>query len=143
MNFGYGNKIGLAICHYRFHKGAVVLDMETLGEHYLKPEEREVLILMGNKLVTRYCGLDGQYIGKDNRPAAIYVIAVYPPEPSTEHVNIAALENAVYNKNTLKEIRKFYYALNVASVFPQIPDCYPVWKANFQTLVLHEVNKLL
>lgn len=143
MKFGYGNKIGLAICRYKIHKGAIVFDMEKLDEHYRKPEEREVLLLMGNKLVARYCGYDERYVGKDGKPAAIYEINVYPPESITEPINTTTLEAAVYNKNTLKEIRKFYYALNVASVFPKMPDCYPVWKANFQKLVLHEVSKLL
>ncbi len=143
MKLGYGEKIGLAICHYNIHKGAIVLDMEQLGKENLKPEEREVLLLMGNKISAQYCGYDTRYYGKDNRPAAIYLIDVYPPEVSNETVNLETLEAAVYNKNILKEIRKFYYALNVASEFPKMPDCYPLWKANFQKLVLHQVSQLL
>lgn len=143
MKFGYGNKNGLAICRYKFHEGAVVFDMEKLNEHYLKPEEREVLILMGNKLVSRCLGYDDRYLGKDGKPAMIYEIDVYPPTPSTEAVNIATLEAAVYNKKTIRQIRTFYFALNVCSEFPKVPDCYPAWKANFQKLVMHEVSQLL
>lgn len=143
MKFGYGNKNGLAICRYKFHKGAVVFDMEKLNEHYLKPEEREVLILMGNKLVSRCLGYDERYTGKDGKPAMIYEIDVYPPEPLNEPVNLTTLEAAVYNKATLKPIRTFYFGLNVCSDFPKVPECYPVWKANFQKLVLHQVSQLI
>lgn len=56
MKLGYGDKINLAICNYIIEEGAVVLDMETLGEEYKKPEEREVMLLMGNRLESKKIG---------------------------------------------------------------------------------------
>ena len=73
MKLGYGNKNGLAICCYKFHDGAVALDMENLGKDYLKPEEREVLLMMGNKLSARCCGYDDRYLGKDDQPALMCI----------------------------------------------------------------------
>ena len=57
MKLGYGDKINLAICKYIIEEGAVVFDMEMLKEEYKKPEEREVLLLMGNRLESKKIGV--------------------------------------------------------------------------------------
>lgn len=143
MNLGYGNKNGLAICKYKFHRGAVVFDMEDLGDEYLKQEEREVLILMGNNLVSHCCGYDYHYTGKDGQPAMIYEIDVYPPTITSENINIEEIEAIVYNKNIISEVKMFYEELNVSKDFPIVPNCYHVWKENFQKLVFYEISQLV
>lgn len=141
MELGYGNKNGLAICRYRFHDGVAIFDMEELGENYLKPEEREVLLLMGNKLIAKCSGYDERYLGKDGKPALMYDIDVYPPEIITCE-NQSELEKVVYDPDTIKEVKKFYKSLNVAGDFPEVPTCYPEWKENFKKLVFVEISKL-
>lgn len=131
MQMEYGNESELAVCKYKIHPGAVVLDMEQLGEHYLKQEEREVLIIIGNKLVSRFCGYEACYIGKSGKPAAVYEIEVYSP-------NIPVFESdeqSVFDEQTLAEVREFYEELNTHSEFPQIPSCYSQWKKSFQSMV--------
>lgn len=145
MALGYGNKNGLAICRYKFHDGAVILDMESaLGERYPKPDEREVLILTGNKLVASCVGYDARYLGKDGEPALMYEIDVYPPE-FTANGNIAkALEAIVYNPDTINEVRQFFTELNnFGAGFPKVPGSYNLWKLAFQMLVRIELSKLL
>lgn len=143
MDLGYGNKNGLAICRYKFHKGAVVFDMEDLGNDYLKPEEREVLLLMGNKLISHCCGYDNRYLGKDGQPAMVYEVDVYPPIAMGECKSVAELETAVYDEQTISQIQQFYIALNTSKDFPEVPPCYRTWKENFQKLVFHEVGQLV
>lgn len=141
MKLGYGNKNGLAICHYKFHDGVAVFDMEELGKDYLKPEEREVLILMGNKLVATCSGYDDRYLGKDGKPALIYNIDVYAPEMVTCE-NQEELEKMVYNPSIIKEVKNFYKLLNVGGEFPEVPSCYAKWKESFKKLVFAEISKL-
>ena len=141
MKLGYGNKNGLAICRYKFHDGAAIFDMEALGKNYLKPEEREVLILMGNKLVSTCVGYDDRYLGKDGQPALMYDIDVYPPEIVT-FGNQSELEKVVYDPDTIKEVKSFYQQLNAGGDFPEIPSGYPEWKAAFKKLVFEEISKL-
>ena len=142
MKLGYGEKNGLAICHYNFYEGSCIFDMELLGQDYLKPEEREVLLLMGNKLKSRCEGYDNRYLGKDGQPALTYVIDVYPPEfaPITETQQ--ELERIVYHPQTIKEVRNYYTALNAGGEFPVASDCYQEWKSSFQKLVFLELKKL-
>lgn len=142
MKLGYGNKNGLAICFYKFHEGAVVLDMEKLGENYLKPEEREVLLLMGNRLVPHFQGYDSRYLGKDGKPALICEFDVYPPEFKDTAESTDELERVVYDENVIKEVKEFYTALNEAADFPEVPKCYPRWKDYFQKIVFQEIKKL-
>lgn len=142
MQLGYGNKNGLAICCYHFHKGCTICDMEELGQNYPKPEEREVLILMGNRLVTHCLGENGQYVGKDGRPALIYEVDVYPPDFTTVTEEKETLEKVVYDKNAIEEIRLFYNALNTEGDFPEVPECYKEWKEAFKKLVFLEIKKL-
>ncbi len=141
MKLGYGNKNGLAICRYRFHDGAAIFDMEKLGKDYLKPEEREVLLLMGNKLVSTCVGYDDRYLGKDGQPALMYNIEVYPPK-FAKCENQKELEKVVYNPDTIEEVRKFYIELNAGGDFPEIPTCYKEWKEDFKKLVFEEISKL-
>lgn len=140
MKLGYGNKNGLAICRYKFHEGAAIFDMEKLGKDYLKPKEREVLLLMGNKLIAKCSGYDNRYLGKDGQPALMYDIDVYSPE-LTECENQDGLEKIVYNQNTIKEVRTFYEALNAGGEFPKMPSCYTEWKESFKKLVFAEISK--
>lgn len=142
MDLGYGNKNGLAICRYKFHSGAAVFDMEELGKEYLKPEEREVLLLMGNKLVSHCIGFNDRYIGKDGKPALMYDIDVYPPEFKDLSETQRELEKIVYDENTIAEVKAFYYALNEAGNFPDMPDSYKEWKEAFKKLVFFELKKM-
>lgn len=145
MALGYGNKNGLAICRYKFHDGAVILDMESaLGERYPKPDEREVLILTGNKLVASCVGYDDRYLGKDGKPALMYEIDVYPPEFTVDTDSAEEVKAIVYNEDSISEIHQFFTELNnFDNGFPQVPACYPGWKAAFQKLVSIELSKLL
>lgn len=142
MALGYGNKNGLAICRYKFHEGASIFDMEELGKEYLKPEEREVLLLMGNKLVAHCLGYDDRYLGKDGKPALIYEVDVYAPDFTNITGDYEALENTVYNEQTIREIKEFYEALNGEGEFPNVPECYKEWKEDFKKLVFLEIKKL-
>lgn len=143
MKLGYGNKNNLAICHYKFHDGAIIFDMEDLEKEYLKPEEREVLLIMGNRLVSHCCGYDDRYLGKDNLPALLYEIDVYPSHIISKSKNIETVKAIVYDEQTISEIQKFYMELNTSKDFPQIPLCYKGWKKNFQKLVFYELNQLI
>lgn len=140
MNLGYGDKNGLAICKYKFHDGVAIFDMEKLGANYLKPEEREVLLLMGNKLVAHCCGYDNRYLGKDGQPALVYDIDVYHPEFEQAVETYQELENVVYDTHTINEIKKFYKELNGEDDFPKAPECYLKWKDYFKKLVFHELK---
>lgn len=140
MNLGYGDKNGLAICKYKFHDGVAIFDMEKLGANYLKPEEREVLLLMGNKLVAHCCGYDNRYLGKDGQPALVYDIDVYHPEFEQAVETYQELENVVYDTHTINEIKKFYMELNGEDDFPKVPECYLKWKDYFKKLVFHELK---
>lgn len=131
MAMKYGKESELAICRYRIHPGAVVLDMEKLGIHYLKPDEREVLIIIGNKLVSRFCGYDMHYLGKTGKPATLYEIDVY--SPSTPVIKVS--EQSVLDEERIKAIRKIYEQLNNSNTFPRIPEDYWRWKTEFQNLV--------
>lgn len=142
MALGYGNKNGLAICRYKFHEGASIFDMEELGKEYLKPEEREVLLLMGNKLVAHCLGYDGRYLGKDGKPALIYEVDVYAPDFTNISGDYETLENMVYNEQTIRKIKEFYEALNGEGEFPNVPECYKDWKEAFKKLVFLEIKKL-
>lgn len=142
MKLGYGNKNGLAICRYKFHDGAVALDMENLGKDYLKPEEREVLLMMGNKLSARCCGYDDRYLGKDDQPALMYQIDVYSPKFCDITESRQELKDVVYNEEIIGEIRRFYTALNEEKDFPCVPACYPQWKDYFQKMVFQELRKI-
>lgn len=142
MALGYGNKNGLAICRYKFHEGASIFDMEELGKEYLKPEEREVLLLMGNKLVAHCLGYDDRYLGKDGKPALIYEVDVYAPDFTNSTGEHEALEDIVYNEQSIREIKEFYEALNAEGEFPNVPECYKEWKEAFKKLVFLEIKKL-
>lgn len=142
MVLGYGNKNGLAICRYKFHEGASIFDMEELGKEYLKPEEREVLLLMGNKLSAHCLGYDDRYLGKDGKPALIYEVDVYAPDFINITGDYETLENTVYNEQTIGEIKEFYEALNGEGEFPNVPECYKEWKEAFKKLVFLEIKKL-
>lgn len=142
MKLGYGDKNGLAICRYKFHDGVAVFDMEKLGKDYLKPEEREVLLMMGNRLSACCKGYDDRYLGKDGQPALMYEIDVYPPEFGDIAESREELKKVVYDEKSISEIKKFYTALNEEKDFPCVPACYAQWKDYFQKLVLQELKKL-
>lgn len=142
MKLGYGNKNRLAICQYKFHDGAVVLDMEKLEKDYLKPEEREVLLLMENRLFAHCKGYNERYLGKDGQPALMYEIDVYSPKFEDIAESQQELKKVVYDEKSINEIRRFYTALNVEKDFPSVPLCYPQWKKCFQKIVLQELKNL-
>lgn len=137
MKLGYGNKNGLAICRYKFHEGAVAFDMEKLGKDYLKPEEREVLLLPGTELFTYYRGYDDRYLGKDGQHAAMYEVDVYPPDFSGPIEDNC--REILYNEEKIKEIKAFYEALNGQGEFPTEPKCYRDWKFCFQDVLFEEL----
>ncbi|MCI9178386.1 MAG: hypothetical protein HFJ28_07635 [Clostridia bacterium] len=144
MQLGYGNKNNLAICKYQFHEGAVAFDMEKLGKDYMKPEEREVLLLPGSSLIAFCIGHDDRYLGKDGKPALLYQVSVYPPDFSSIYTeNPEELREVVYNEENIREVRAFYEALNGQGEFPIEPDCYRDWKDRFQKLVFTELIKFI
>lgn len=116
--------------------------MEKLGKDYLKPEEREVLLLMGNRLSAHCQGYDDRYIGKDGQPALMYEIDVNSPEFDDIVESRQELKNVVYDEKSIDEIKKFYTALNEESSFPNVPACYTQWKNYFQKMVFQELKKL-
>lgn len=141
MKLGYGDKNGLAICRYKFHDGVVIFDMEKLGKDYLKSEEREVLLLMGNRLSAHCQGYDERYLGKDGKPALMYEIDVYSPKFEDLEESLQELKNVVFDVNTIKDVKKFYTSLNEEENFPNIPSCYKHWKESFQKMVFQELRK--
>jgi len=141
MELGYGNKNGLAICLYNFYEGAVVFDMERLGKEYLKPEEREVLLMMGNQLVATCLDYDSRFLGKDGKPALLYRVDVYPPYFGDCKDSQEELEKIVYDPDNIKTVQAFYTALNEEHKFPSIPACYHEWKDSFKKLVFMELSK--
>lgn len=144
MALGYGDKNNLAICKYNFHKGAVFFDMEDLGSSYQKPEEAEVLLLPGNTLYTTYCGVSKEFQGSDSNYAHMYEADVYAPYFEITSEPLEYLENIVFNSSTLKVIKGYFEKLNnFGTDFPEIPQCYKVWKKAFQMLVSRELAKLL
>ena len=146
MKLGYGDKINLAICKYIIEKGAVVFDMEMLGEEYKKPEEREVLLLMGNRLESKKMGVS-KYTGKDGKKASIFQIRVNAPkfeDICKSDEEIENLKSIIYDDNILKEIKAFFERLNeTEKTFPEIPENYIQWKKSFKKYVYTELNKIM
>ncbi len=142
IELGYADKNGLAICNYKFHKGAVIFDMESLGKDYLKPEEREVLILPGNVLSCKPKGYHKKYVGRDGKPAFVYDIDVYAPDFEEVSLTKEQLENIVCNRYILEEIKKYFKALNEDGDFPKAPQLYKRWKNTFKALVFLELKNL-
>ena len=146
MNLGYGDKNHLAICRYHFHSGAVALDMEKFGSDYLKPEEKEVLLLTGNKLQAKCLGYEDRYRGKDGEAALMYDVDVYEPDAFywnlDEGDDNETLRAKVLDNDTVEKVRSFYEALNAGGDFPEMPDGYKEWKHNFQKLIFSELNKI-
>lgn len=142
MQLGYGNKNHLAICCYKIHDKAAVFDMEELGKNYPKPEEKEVLLLTGSRLVAHCLGYNDTYRGKDGEPALMYEVEVYPPDFSNIEGNTEEIEKIVYNVQYISEIKDFYTELNTKENFPEVPACYKEWKDAFKKLVFLELKKL-
>lgn len=141
---GYGDKTGLAICNYRFHKGAVIFDMEKLGEDYLVPEEREILILPGNQLVSTKIGEDSTHKGIDGKNGIVYEIDVYAPQLEDVTEIEASLKETVYDNDMIEQVRNFYEQLNQnigTTNYPVEPKGYRDWKKAFQNLVFLNLYK--
>ena len=146
MDLGYGNKSKLAICKYNFKPRAVVLDMARFGKDYLKPEEKEVLILIGNKYNSKCIGFSDKFYDKDGEPAIMYDINIYPPDPFGKHIDISReeLKKTVFDNKKITEIRKFYEALNdnIGKEWPQEPPHYRKWKKAFKLYLYSELDKI-
>lgn len=148
IELGYAKKNQLAIVRYRFHPGALVCDMEKMGIYYVAPknEERELLILPGNRLVATCLGLNETYRGLDGEPAMMYVVDVYPPDNmgakmSNEEVILA--RSIVLDPNALAEIQRYFVALNNFNVLPDEPECYHTWQAYLKQLVMHQLTEAM
>ncbi len=141
MQLGYGNKNGLAICKYHFLDNSVIFDMENLGKHYLKPEEREVLLLTGNKLEAVCLGTDNRFLGKDGKPALMYEVTVSPAPLQEVAESPEELKEVVFNGDLVREVQEFYYELNASSDFPSVPENYRTWKNSFKKLLVCELRK--
>lgn len=143
---GYGNKNKLAICKFHFNQGAVILDMERFGENYLKPEEKEVLLLPGNKYKAKCLGNSNEFYGKDGEPAMMYEVEVYAPDKFKDHINVSPkeLKHMVFDKNMIKKVKDFYEELNlnIGGEFPKEPEGYREWKKAFKMYVYSELNKI-
>ena len=145
MKLGYGNKNKLAICRYHFHN-AVVLDMERFGKDYLKPEEKEVLILIGNKYKARCIGESDKYFGKDNKPALMYEIDVYPPDSFISKIDEPeeTLKKFVFDSMKIAGVKEYYEKLNknLGKSFPQEPEWYRTWKKAYKMYLFCELGKI-
>lgn len=143
---GYGNKNKLAICKFHFNKGAVVLDMARFGENYLKPEEKEVLILTGNKYKAKCLGYSDKFLGKDGQPALMYEVEVFAPDEFSWKVYepTEKLKQIVFNKDIITKVKNFYEALNtnIGDKYPEEPKEYRDWKNAFKQYVYSELNKI-
>lgn len=89
-----------------------MFDMEKLGKNYLVPEEREVLILPGNRLSSEQIGKDSKHEGKDGKDAIVYNIDVYPPKLDKVKDNEKDLKSFVFNEDIIEKVRNFYEQLN-------------------------------
>ena len=143
---GYGNKNKLAICKFHFHEGAVVLDMIRFGKDYLKPEEKEVLLLTGNKYQAKCLGYSDKFFGKDGQPALMYDVDVYAPDGFYWKVDSSEeeLKEKVFNREMIEKVKKFYEALNVniGGEYPKEPDGYRSWKEAFKMYVYSQLDKV-
>ena len=146
MNFGYGNKNKLAICKFHFHEGAVVLDMTRFGKDYLKPEEKEVLLLTGNKYQAKCLGYSDKFFGKDGQPALMYDVDVYAPDGFYWKVDTSEeeLKDFVFNADMIAKVKAFYEALNanIGGEYPKEPEDYRNWKEAFKMYVYSQLDKV-
>lgn len=143
---GYGNKNKLAICKFHFHEGAVVLDMVRFGKDYLKPEEKEVLLLTGNKYQAKCLGYSEKFFGKDGNPALMYDVDVYAPDEFFGKVDIPEeeLKKEVFDISMIAKVKKFYEALNanIGGEYPKEPEGYRAWKEVFKMYVYSQLDKV-
>lgn len=143
---GYGNKNKLAICKFHFHPGSVVLDMIRFENDYLKPEEKEVLILTGNKYQAKCLGYSDKFRGKDGQPALMYDVDVYEPDDFYWYVEASEeeLKQIVFDNNMIAKVNAFFEALNnnIGKEYPTEPNGYREWKSAFKMYVYNELNKI-
>lgn len=143
---GYGNKNKLAICKFHFHPGAVVLDMVRFGKNYLKPEEKEVLLLTGNKYQAKCIGYSDKFYGKDGEPALMYDVDVYAPDKFCQNVSASEekLKEIVFDNSMITKVNAFFKALNnnIGKEYPTEPEGYRMWKAAFKMFVYNELDKI-
>lgn len=143
---GYGNKNKLAICKFHFHTGAVVLDMVRFGKYYLKPEEKEVLLLTGNKYHAKCLGYSNQFYGNDGQPALMYDVDVYAPDDFHQKVCLSEkdLKKIVFDKSNIAKVNAFFKALNdnIGKEYPVEPAGYREWKDAFKMYVYNELDKI-
>lgn len=143
---GYGNKNKLAICKFHFHEGAVVLDMVRFGKNYLKPEEKEVLLLTGNKYQAKCLGHSDKFFGKDGQPALMYDVDVYAPDGFFWKVDFSEeeLKEKIFNRDMIAEVKEFYETLNsnIGGEYPKEPDGYRKWKEAFKMYVYTQLDKV-
>lgn len=132
---GYGDKVGLALCYYKLHKGALAFDYEKLGELYAKKQEREVLLMPGNKWNIRHIGQDKKYCGRDGNPAEVFEIDVCAPDFSKIIKNESnGGEDIVFDSQRLDLVRNILQEMNnnIGGDFKNLPDEYWEWKHAFQ-----------
>ena len=143
---GYGNKNKLAICKFHFHEGAVVLDMIRFGKDYLKPEEKEVLLLTGNKYQAKCLGYSDKFFGKDGQPALMYDVDVYAPDEFYWKLDFCEeeLKDKVFNIDMIAKVKDFYESLNanIGGEYPKEPDGYREWKEAFKMYVYSQLDKI-
>jgi len=146
ISLGYGNKNKLAICKFHFHPGAVVLDMARFGRYYLKPEEKEVLILTGNKYQAKCRGYSDKFHGKDGQPALMYDVDVYAPDQFRLNVHASKKElmDFVFDKDMISKVNNFFNALNdnIGKDYPLEPKGYREWKVAFKMYVYNALDKI-
>lgn len=147
MNSGYGDKNKLAIGKFHLHEGAVVLDMARFGEDYLKPEEKEVLILTGNRYQAKFIGYSDKFFGADGHPALLYDVDVYSPGDFFRKVDFSEerLEEKKYHYRVMNSlVRDFYKNLNtnIGGEYPREPKEYREWKKDFKAYVYNQLDKI-
>jgi hypothetical protein len=146
VDLGYGNKNKLAICKFHFHKGAVVLDMIRFGKDYLKPEEKEVLLLTGNKYKAKCLGYSDEFFGKDGKPALMYDVDVYEPDDFKTHIDVPLdeVKKFLFDPKMIEQVRDFYEKLNsnIGGEYPEEPESYREWKNAFKMYVYSQLDEV-
>lgn len=136
---GYGDKNYLAVCTFKFDDDAVVLDMSRFGKDYLKPEEKEVLILPGNEYDAECIGKSDKFIGKDGKPALVYEVVVHGPDELSEYLDedYEKCDEILFDEEMISRVRAFYEALNnnIGGEYPEEPAGYRRWKKAFKQCV--------
>ena len=122
------------------------IPFKTIQEALAYWEEKEVLILTGNKYKAKCLGYSDSFFGKDGHPALMYDVEVFAPDKFYCKINESTekLKQVVFDKNIITKVKNFYEALNtnIGGKYPEEPKEYRYWKNAFKQYVYSELNKI-